>query len=187
MVDEEYSKNRLLPLVKRNTNAATLSVNSEDLLELVSTSTDEEEDDRPRALPSIVFTGGKLPTAPGHNGRTRHVIMVDSVHCPDALMSSGMVADGSVAYAKTTTTLYEQAAGPARGRSQLLRLHLGLPAWPMTIVVRRTARRLQSRSLRSDPESSSRDESPSRRRRPSFDTTPSARRSPNGIDDQRSV
>ena len=27
-------------------------------------------------------------------------------------MSSGMVADGSVAYAKTTTTLYEQAAGP---------------------------------------------------------------------------
>ena len=113
MVDEEYSKNRLLPLIKGNTNAATLSVNSdEDLLELVSTSPNDEEDDRPRALPSIVYTGGKLSTAPGDNGRTRHVIIMDSVHCPDAVMSSGMVADGSVAYAKTTTTLYEQAAVP---------------------------------------------------------------------------
>jgi hypothetical protein len=37
---------------------------------------------------------------------------MDSVHLPDAVMSSGMVADGSVAYAKTTTTLYKQAAGP---------------------------------------------------------------------------
>ena len=63
MVDEEYSKNRLLPLIKGKTNAATLSLNSdEDLLELVFTSPDEEEDDRPSALPSIVYTGGKLST-----------------------------------------------------------------------------------------------------------------------------
>ena len=30
MVDEEYTKNRLLPLIKGNTNAATLSLNSDE-------------------------------------------------------------------------------------------------------------------------------------------------------------
>ncbi len=37
---------------------------------------------------------------------------MDSVHFPDAFMSSGMVADGYMVYDKTITTLYEQAAGP---------------------------------------------------------------------------
>ena len=59
---------------------------------------------------SIVFTGGKLSIAPGDKGSTRHIIILDSVHCPVAVMSSGMVADGFVAYAKTSTILYEQAA-----------------------------------------------------------------------------
>ena len=180
MVDEEYSKNRLLPLIKGNTNAATLSLNSdEDLLELVSTSPDEEEDDRPRALPSIVYTGGKLSTTPGDNGRTRHVIIMDSVHCPDAVMSSGMVADGSVAYAKTTTTLYEQAAVPESTPSTSSRTSRK----PSNNIGKRigTETMVSKRSLRSgvmNRNNASRDESPSRRRRPSFNTTTPASRSP---------
>ncbi len=77
VVEEEYPKNSLLHLIKGNTNTATNLVNSdEDLLELISTSPDEEEDNCPHALPSIVFTAGKLSTAPGDKGHTLHVIIM---------------------------------------------------------------------------------------------------------------
>ncbi len=62
--------------------------------ELVSSS-EEDEDDRICALLSAA-PGGTSAAAPGDKGRTRHVVIMDSVHLPDAVMSSGMVADGSV-------------------------------------------------------------------------------------------
>ncbi len=94
-----------------DTDNAAPSEHSKDVaLEIVSTS-EEDVDDRPRALLSAVPSGTSA-AAPSEKDRTRHVVIMDSVHFPDTVMTCGMVADGSVAYAKTTTTLYEQAAGP---------------------------------------------------------------------------
>ena len=111
---------------------------------------------------------------------------MDSVHCPDAVMSSGMVADGSVACAKTITTLYEQAAGPeptpqtSSRTARKARDNSGKKNSTTTTVSNRS-----QRSGVMNRKSASRDESPSRRRRPSFDTTSSATCSPYGMDDQR--
>ena len=111
---------------------------------------------------------------------------MDSVHLPDAVMSSGMVADGSVAYAKTATTLYEQAAGPeptpktSSWTARKARENSGKRNGTATMVYKRS-----QRSGVMDRKSASRDESPSHRRRPSFDTTSSASSSPTGMDDQR--
>jgi hypothetical protein len=52
--------------------------------------------------------------APVDKVLTRHIVLMDSVHCPDAVLSSGMAADGSVANAKTTITLYKHAVGPGQ-------------------------------------------------------------------------
>ncbi len=70
-------------------------------------------------------------------------------------------------------TLPWTQANKPQGRSQLLRLHLGLPARPARKAETGMARRLCSPSVRSgvmNRKSASRDESPSHRRRPSFDT-----------------
>jgi hypothetical protein len=161
------------------------SEHSNDVAPEIVSSSEENEDDRPRALLSAVPSGTSA-AAPGDKDRTRHVVIMDSVHFPDAVMNSGMVADGSVAYAKTTTTLYEQAAGPeptpktsfwtARTARENSRKRNG------------TATMVSKRSQRSgvmNRKSASRDESPSHRRRHSFDTTSSASRLPTGMDDQR--
>ena len=145
-------------------------------------SSEEDEDDRPRALLSAV-PGGTSAAAPGDKDRTRHVVIMDFVHLPDAVMSSGMVADGSVACAKTITTLYEQAAGPeptpktSSWTGRKARDNSGKRNGTATMVSKRS-----QRSGVMNRKSASRDESPSHRRRPSFDTTSSASRSPN---DQR--
>ncbi len=74
----------------------------------VVSSSDEDGDNGPSALLSAV-PGGTSAAAPVDKGRTLHMVRMDCVHCPDAVMGSGMIADGSVAYAKATTTLYEYA------------------------------------------------------------------------------
>ena len=152
-----------------DTDNATPSEHSNDVAPELVSSSEEDEDDRPRALLSAV-PGGTSAATPGDKDRTRHVVIMDFVHLPDAVMSSGMVADGSVACAKTITTLYEQAAGPE----------------PTPKTSSRTARRprdnsgkrndtatmVSKRSQRSGVmtrKSASRDESPSHRRRPSFE------------------
>ena len=148
-------------------------------------SSEEDEDDRPCALLSAV-PGGTSAATPGDKDRTRHVVIMDFVHLPDAVMSSGMVADGSVACAKTITTLYEQAAGPeptpqtSSRTARKARDNSGKKNSTTTTVSKRS-----QRSGATNRTSASRDESPSRRRRPSFDTTPSARRSSFDEDDQR--
>jgi hypothetical protein len=53
--------------------------------ELVS-SLEEDEDDRPSALKSAV-PGGTSAAASVDKVRTRHIILMDSIHCPDAVMS----------------------------------------------------------------------------------------------------
>ncbi len=72
------------------------SEHSNDVTPEIVSSSEEDKDDCPRVLQSA---------APGDKDRTRHVAIMDSVHFPDAVMSSGMVADGSVACAKTITIL----------------------------------------------------------------------------------
>jgi hypothetical protein len=98
-------------LRESDTGNAAPSEHSNDVAQEIVSSSEEDENDRPRALLSAVPSGTSA-AAPGDKDRTRRVVVMDSVHFPDAVMSSGMVADGSVAYAKTTTTLYEQAGGP---------------------------------------------------------------------------
>jgi hypothetical protein len=105
-------------------------------------------------------------------------------------MSSGIVADGSVACAKTPTTLYEQAAGPeptpqtSSWTARKARNNSGKKN-STTTTGRSTVSKRSQRSGVMNRRSASRDESPSRRRRPSFDTTSSATCSPFGLDDQR--
>jgi hypothetical protein len=52
-------------------NAAPSGIPDNELPELVSTSSDEDDDDRLRALPSLTAAGVKLSTAPSDNIRTR--------------------------------------------------------------------------------------------------------------------
>jgi hypothetical protein len=145
-VEGIYCRFRLLP--ESVTDHAMLSKHSNDVAPELVSSSEEDEDDRPSALLSAVPGGISAAV------RTLHMVLMDSVHCPDSVMSSGMAAEGSVAYAKTTTTLYEHGCtANAVCRSQLPRLHLGLPARPATIVERGMALCLWSRSVVSDPES----------------------------------
>jgi hypothetical protein len=90
-------------------NAAPSGIPDDELPELVSTSSDEDDEDRLRALPSLAAAGFKLYTAPSDNIRTRRMAFMASFHYPDAIVCSGMDADGSVAVTKTTTTSYEHA------------------------------------------------------------------------------
>ena len=182
-VEGIYHRFRLLR--ESVTDNAAPSEHSNDVAPELVSSSEEDEDDRTCALLSAV-PGGTSAAAPGDNGRTRHVVIMDSVHLPDAVMSSGMVADGSVACTKTITTLYEQAAGPeptpqtSSRTARKARDNSGKKNSTTTTVSKRS-----QRSGVMNRKSASRDESPSRRRRPSFDTTSSATCSPYGMDDQR--
>eukprot|EP00291_Cryptomonas_curvata_P005706 CAMPEP_0172198582 /NCGR_PEP_ID=MMETSP1050-20130122/28172_1 /TAXON_ID=233186 /ORGANISM="Cryptomonas curvata, Strain CCAP979/52" /LENGTH=568 /DNA_ID=CAMNT_0012875429 /DNA_START=342 /DNA_END=2048 /DNA_ORIENTATION=- len=179
-VEGKYHRFRLLR--EFDTDNAVPSEHSNDVAPELVSSSEEDEDDRPRALLSAVPSGTSA-AAPGDKARTRHVVIMDSVHFPDAVLSSGMVADGSVACAKTITTLYEQAAGPeptpktSSRTDRKARDNSGKRNGTATTVSKRS-----QRSGVMNRKSASRDESPSHRRRPSFDTTSSASCSPN---DQR--
>ena len=96
------------------------------------------------------------------------------------------VADGYMVYDKTITTLYEQAEGPEptpKTSSQTVRRARDNSGKELSTTTR--VSKLSQRSGVMNRKSASRDESPSRRRRPSFDTTSSATCSPYGMDDQR--
>jgi hypothetical protein len=112
------------------------------------------------------------------------MIFMDSLNYPDAVLCSE--SDGSVAVAKMTMTLNEHAVGPEQTpktssrTARKARDNSGKRNGTATMV----SKRLQ-RSGVMNRKSASCDESPSHHRRPSFDTTSSASRSPTGMDDQR--
>ena len=162
-----------------------LSEHSNDVAPELVSSSEEDEDDRPSALPSAVL-GGTLAAAPIDKIRTRRMIFLDSLNYPDAVLCSESDADGSVAVAKTTMTLNEHAVGPeptpktSSRTACKARENSGKRNGTTTIVSKRS-----QRSGVMNRKSASRDESPSHRRSPSFDTTSSASSSPTGMDDQR--
>jgi hypothetical protein len=159
-------------------NAMLLEHSNDVALELVSSS-EEDEDNHPSALLSAA-PGGTSAAAAGDKVSTLHVVIMDSVHCPDAGMSSGMAADGSVAYSKTSTTLYKQAEvqepTPKTSSRTASKASDNSGKWIGTATM---ASRRPQRSGVMNRKSASRDESPSHRRRPSFDTMSSASCSPN--------
>jgi hypothetical protein len=159
-------------------NAAPSRIPDEEVPELVSTSSDEDDADRLRALPSLAAAGVKLSTAPSYQIRTRRMAFMASFHYPDAIVCRGMDADGSVAVTKTTTTLYEHALEDVSdphtsSRASRKAGNFGKKNGTPTMV--------STRSLRSgvmNQIATSRNDSPFRRRRPSFNTTTSPDRSP---------
>jgi hypothetical protein len=159
-------------------NAAPSGIPDDELPELVSTSSDEDDEDRLRALPSLAAAGFKLSTAPSDNIRTRRMAFMVSFHYPDAIVCSGMDADGSVAVTKTTTTSYEHAledVSDPRTSSRASRKvgNFGKRNGTTTTVSKRSPR-----SGVMNWNNASRDDSPLRRRRPSFNTATSTDRSP---------
>ena len=150
---------------------------------LIGTS-DEDEDDRPHALPSpapIV----KLAANPVNKIRTRRMAHMDSFNYPDAVLYSESDADGGVDVAQPARLEYVHDVGlePAPQTSTKTARKtrtIGKKNSATTMVSKRP-----QRSGVMNRKSASRDESPSRRRRPSFDTTSSATCSLYVMDDQR--
>ncbi len=167
---------------------AVLSDHSDDVTPELVSSSEEDEDDRPSALPSAV-PGGTSAATPVDKVRTRRMILMDSLNYPDAVLCSESEADGSVAVAKMTMTLNEHAVGPeptpktSSRTARKARDNSGKRTGPATTVLN-----LSQQSGVMNRKYASRDESPSHRRSPSdpsFDTTSSASRSPIGMDNQR--
>jgi hypothetical protein len=151
--------------------------------ELIGTS-EEDEDDRPGALP----TPGPIvnqAASPVNKIRTRRMAHMDSFNYPDAILCSDGDADGGVDVAQPPRLEYEHDVGlvPAPQTSSKTARKTRTSGKKKS-----TATTVSKRSQRSgvmNRRSASCDESPSRRRRPSFDTTSSARRSSLDEDDQR--
>jgi hypothetical protein len=103
------------------------------------------------------------------------MIFMDSLNYPHAVLCSESDADGSVAVAKMTMTLNEHAVGleptpkTSSRTARKSRDNSGKRIGPATTVWKRS-----QRSGVMNRKSASRDESPSYRRSPSFDTTSSA-------------
>ena len=162
---------RFRVLHERVTDNATPLVKANDVIpDFVSTSSDEDNVDRRCALSSLAAAGVKLSTAPSDNTRTRRMAFMASFHYPDAIVCRGMDADGSVAVTTTTTTLYEHAledVSDPRISSRASRKagNFGKRNGKTTTVSKRL---LRPGVMNRD--NASRDESPLRPRRPSFNT-----------------
>jgi hypothetical protein len=158
---------------------APLGSSEEEAPDLVSTSSDEDdEDDRLRALPSLPDAGVKISTSLRDSVRTRHMARMDSFNYPDAVICSDGDADGPAAISKLTEALYDTAMEDVAD----LRKSSSTPPKVGSIGKKNgTPKKVSTRSLRSgvmNQNKASRNDSPHRRRRPSFNTATSADRSP---------
>jgi hypothetical protein len=82
-VGGKYHRFRLLR--ESDTDNAAPWEHSNDVAPEIVSSSEEDEDDRPRALLSAVPSGTSA-AAPGDKDRTQHVVIMDSVHLPDAVI-----------------------------------------------------------------------------------------------------
>jgi hypothetical protein len=155
--------------------------------ELISTSEDDE-DDRPSALPSPGPIA-KLAASPVNEIRTRRMACMDSFNYPDAVLYSESDADGGVDVAQPSRLENEYDVGldslePAPQTSIKTARKMRTSGKKNSTTITVSKRKRSQRSGVMNRGSASRDESPLRCRHPSFDTTPSARRSSFAKDDQ---
>ena len=85
-------------------DAAPSGSTDEEAPDLVSTSSDEDDEDRHRAFPSLAAAGVKLSTTLHDSVRTRHMARMDSFNYPDAVICSDGDADRTVTVAISKTT-----------------------------------------------------------------------------------
>ncbi len=128
---------------------------------------------------SLDFFWARSPLPALHDSvRTRHMARMDSFNYPDAVICSDGDADGSAAISKLTEALYDNAmedVSDPRTSSRTSR-KVGKSG-----KKNGTPTKVSKRSLRSgvmNRNNASCDDSPLRRRRPSFNTATSADRSP---------
>ena len=116
---------------------------------------------------------------------TWHQIHMDSLNYPDAVLCSESDADGGVDVAQPTRLENEYDVGLEPAPQTSIKTVRKTRTSGKKISTTNTVSKRSQRSEVMNRKSASRDESPPRRRRPSFDTTPSASSSPYGKDDQR--